>query len=536
MRRPEVPAVILKAKFIPLILLWLLLLSACGERSFQASVSASADATSPQKSSPPFFEGQRTVEVEPFILPPTVAVQKRQDDPDHLKDDLEYQMSESAKKLQLEGLGFTVDLDHKKMRFHGRLSSQGRVIEDVNLEGDFNPLQSPWRSDNLFPVDHQVLGEKRMQATAVCLDENICDQVAVRFFYRYNGELLVLQFEKKVLTLNPPKTSSSTLEEALTEKVQTPPTSVESGKEEQEKEKPKTKETSPQVETTTEEDSSLELPQPGNEDDEANDALDDEEEEELPSPLRKVVEEYSAPTQTPSPVVTKDSVQGIEKYTNLVINDAVAQAIGKHTAGRLQQANMLPLDGAGYTRRDRSSSKQVYGTQFMLDLIQKAAQAADKQFPGRPPVSVGNISKKLGGKAGHASHQTGLDVDIAFPRRSSKSTQFWSPLQGGGLSGDMDTERFWSFTKNLVCAKRASNGDSKTVIAIFVDRQIKAQICRFAQEKGEDLKHSSSCAYQTLRSFYHWAGHKNHIHVRLHCPPTVGCKESQVTLPPRSGC
>src|SRR5260221_436319 len=91
------------------------------------------------------------------------------------------------------------------------------------------------------------------------------------------------------------------------------------------------------------------------------------------------------------------------------------QSIGFYTAGCLQGAQPLPLDGQGY-EAIRISRNRYWGQPVMLDYIQTLA--ARIKAAGQAHLYIGDIGQPRGGPAptGHASHQVGLDADIWFER------------------------------------------------------------------------------------------------------------------------
>lgn len=472
----------------------------CGGKGYSPSLPAHEGA------SEPFFEGEKKVSIKAYQIPQFIEKRIESEVEEVSETHREsYELSQTAKKYILDGMDFTIDLDRKKMRFKGSLkSASGSFSEEVLLEGDFDPSQSVWTSDNLFPVDTQIRKEKRMQATAVCLDINVCDRVAVRFYVKIEDELLSLHFEKDAVSFGEAQSGHEEEEgvEDLEDLLKYPP----------KKNQPK-KEEPPEAKSAV---------------------VVEEEEDYNEESFKGVAVEYNGPTITPNPSVEKDSVEGIEKYLAPKVSDR-AQAIGRHNRGRLESGKALPLDGPGFTRRDRKTSHPAYGTDLLVSLIQKASSVTEAAYPGRPPISVGHLSAKTGRKLkGHASHQTGLDVDVAFPLKSSNNRSFWVAVNGdGSVSSKMDQERFWKFTKSLVCSKSSKKSH---VMVMFVDQKIKRQMCRYAQSIGEDLSDRSSCGYQALRSMKHWRGHHHHLHLRLYCPGTTGCSNANVSLPSSTGC
>jgi len=93
-----------------------------------------------------------------------------------------------------------------------------------------------------------------------------------------------------------------------------------------------------------------------------------------------------------------------------------AQSIGFYTAGCLQGAQALPLDGPGY-EAIRISRNRYWGQPVMLEYI--LALAAHIKSVGQAHLYIGDIGQPRGGPAptGHASHQVGLDADIWFERQ-----------------------------------------------------------------------------------------------------------------------
>src|SRR5438445_8727817 len=85
------------------------------------------------------------------------------------------------------------------------------------------------------------------------------------------------------------------------------------------------------------------------------------------------------------------------------------QSIGFYSAGGLQGAQALPLDGPGYAAI-RISRNRFWGQPVTLDSIKTLAEKV--RAAGQAPLYIGDIGQPRGGPApsGHASHQTGLDA------------------------------------------------------------------------------------------------------------------------------
>src|SRR5690348_14457415 len=90
-----------------------------------------------------------------------------------------------------------------------------------------------------------------------------------------------------------------------------------------------------------------------------------------------------------------------------------AQAIGSVAHGCLAGAVALPVDGLGY-QAIRLSRHRYYGHPDLVAFIEHLGGEA--AAAGLPSFYVGDMAQARGGPLpyGHASHQTGIDVDIWF--------------------------------------------------------------------------------------------------------------------------
>src|SRR6188768_3045379 len=92
------------------------------------------------------------------------------------------------------------------------------------------------------------------------------------------------------------------------------------------------------------------------------------------------------------------------------------QSIGFYSAGCLQGAQALALDGPGY-EAIRISRNRYWGQPVMVEYIQALANKI--RVAGQAHLYIGDLGQPRGGPApsGHASHQVGLDADIWFERQ-----------------------------------------------------------------------------------------------------------------------
>lgn len=188
------------------------------------------------------------------------------------------------------------------------------------------------------------------------------------------------------------------------------------------------------------------------------------------------------------------------------------QPLGRHGRGRLLNAWQLPASGEGYVRLYPNRNRG-WGTQTMIDLIEKVALEMGQLFPMRDRVQIGDISSIRGGKISrHNSHQNGLDVDLAYFRLNGKEQSAGHRrgfqevfVRKGRLTANFDLQRNWEFVKAL-------HRHGK-VTRIFVDRVIKRAFCDYAESLGENELHQD-----VLRSIRPYPHHHNHLHVRIACP------------------
>ena len=106
-----------------------------------------------------------------------------------------------------------------------------------------------------------------------------------------------------------------------------------------------------------------------------------------------------------------------------------SRSVGKPFDGRLVCGVQLPAASPSFVSwdgvLDRSPDRgwRRYGTQKLVDTVEAIALDYGARYPIGPRLVVGDLSRTHGGPLdGHDSHQSGLDVDIYFPRRDGLET------------------------------------------------------------------------------------------------------------------
>jgi penicillin-insensitive murein endopeptidase len=210
---------------------------------------------------------------------------------------------------------------------------------------------------------------------------------------------------------------------------------------------------------------------------------------------------------------------------------APAKAIGGTANGCLAGGVRLPADGPGY-EVIRLTRHRYFGHGDMVDFVEglgKRAQAA-----GLPLFYVGDMAQPRGGPLpfGHASHQTGIDVDIWFTAATkpglSEAAREEPPLPSMIIPGDTPRLDPTQFGRGQVVLLRLAADDPR-VDRIFVNPVIKLAMCR----GFGDATVGGSAWLQRLRP---WWGHDDHFHVRLRCPDNSPDCEPQKPIPEGDGC
>ncbi len=182
------------------------------------------------------------------------------------------------------------------------------------------------------------------------------------------------------------------------------------------------------------------------------------------------------------------------------------RAIGGYSAGCIAGAVELPK-GMHIARPER---KRIYGHPPLIAFLKSLS--ANKNIA---PVWLGDLSQPRGGPApsGHASHQTGLDVDIFYARDKGEA------LPMVDLEAHKTTKHF---TAKVVKLIREAAQDP-AVERLFVNPVLKQALCD--KYPGE-----------WLHKVRPWWGHHDHFHARLPCPADSSDCKPQDPIAAGDGC
>lgn len=202
--------------------------------------------------------------------------------------------------------------------------------------------------------------------------------------------------------------------------------------------------------------------------------------------------------------------------------EGAPQAIGAFANGCIIGARPLPLQSPDYQVM-RVDQRRYFGHPDLLAFIQRLSARVRLNTSGH--VLVGDMGMPAGGRfsSGHASHQSGLDVDIwlQLPRQRWSEQQLLrpQPVDMVAADGKQVNRRVWQPQIARLIETAARDED---VTRIFVHPAIKLQLCETA---GGDRG--------WLSKVRPWFGHRAHMHVRLRCPAdSLECQEQE---PPPSG-
>lgn len=205
--------------------------------------------------------------------------------------------------------------------------------------------------------------------------------------------------------------------------------------------------------------------------------------------------------------------------------DGPALPIGTYTNGCLAGAMRLPEEGVGFQAVNLSRQRN-FGHPSLVEYVKAlSAQAAEA---GLGTLLVGDLAGARGGRLPgmHASHQTGLDVDIWYdlaqpvlPRPQRERDDF--PTMVDPATNRVHPDRFGPAQVALL---RLAAQDAR-VTRIFVHPAVKLALCEAA---GEDRS--------WLRTVRPWFGHAAHFHVRLACPADAFACMPQPPPPEGDGC
>ncbi|MBI2384567.1 MAG: penicillin-insensitive murein endopeptidase [Elusimicrobia bacterium] len=224
---------------------------------------------------------------------------------------------------------------------------------------------------------------------------------------------------------------------------------------------------------------------------------------------------YSAPTFT-------QRISNAYDATTAYVSEGIATA-GQWVGGVARSvrnrfySGIEMIQGFGYKFIHAGRSTN-WGTKPLVDGLRMIAAYMRGTGKAETDLAVGDISSAGGGRlGGHASHQTGRDVDIGFYMTEAGSGRAVDAMNfvrfaGGrdGLTGSyggravrFDAERNWM----LIQAILANPDPEFKPTHIFIAKHLEGAVLAAA---GDSPDRARAAALMS-----HWPGHDNHLHLRV---------------------
>lgn len=225
-----------------------------------------------------------------------------------------------------------------------------------------------------------------------------------------------------------------------------------------------------------------------------------------------------------SPVKTNTQPTSKKKVINAELKQDDKSKIIKYNQsiklpenGRLRNASSLleqfkNMNHQNFYKIGDPTNKKYFGTQEIVDLI---ALTGEKMYEetGRK-IYISNLSKQNGGPvAPHKSHQNGVDVDIAYPSRND-NIDFPTVVK---MKPRVFNKKLYSTEKTFNLLKIMFEQKDIPVDRIFMDKVIKADLCKYAKSIPDLTTEQKDFAKKIFGSINHVYGHGNHLHVRIKC-------------------
>jgi penicillin-insensitive murein endopeptidase len=204
----------------------------------------------------------------------------------------------------------------------------------------------------------------------------------------------------------------------------------------------------------------------------------------------------------------------------------LSEPFGGYARGCQAGAAQLPETGPTWQAM-RLSRNRNWAQPTTIDYVQNLSRFAASQ-PGWEGLYVGDMSQPRGGPmlTGHASHQTGLDMDVWMlpPKRLDLTAAERESISSISMRRQAGAFTNSSWTPQHEAIVRAAASDPRTA-RIFIFPGAKVAMCN-----------SATGDRSWLNKVRPWWGHHYHFHVRLSCPEgAVGCTD-QAPPPAGDGC
>jgi penicillin-insensitive murein endopeptidase len=160
-----------------------------------------------------------------------------------------------------------------------------------------------------------------------------------------------------------------------------------------------------------------------------------------------------------------------------------------------------------------------WGLPALVNMIDRAARAVNKRFPGSA-LDVGDLSQHGGGDVSrHHSHESGRDADLGFYVIDAKGKQihartfikFDTAMASPTVPGARyDTARNWAFVQELITDPTAR------ISHLFIAEWVRRELLAYAKPRvSHAMWERAALALMQPRDSL---PHDDHIHLRISCP------------------
>lgn len=190
------------------------------------------------------------------------------------------------------------------------------------------------------------------------------------------------------------------------------------------------------------------------------------------------------------------------------------QSRGRPGHGWLHQATQLPSSSHYFRRR----LERTWAAAHVIDHTLNAIHEAHAAIPKLHRLAIGDLSDHDGGPiSGHASHQSGRDIDIGlFYRRVPDG---YPQVFVDANEDNFDATATWALLESLVRTAGKDGGVEK----VFVDYELQRELYAAARADGwsktklVDVFQYPDGPYAKHGLVRHEPKHADHMHVRFAC-------------------
>jgi len=199
-----------------------------------------------------------------------------------------------------------------------------------------------------------------------------------------------------------------------------------------------------------------------------------------------------------------------------------SRSLGFAWRGKLSRGVRLkPNDNLRYVT-EYEPLDHFYGAWQLVQLLERSAQRVAIRMPGAR-LSVGELSGRSGGNLpGHASHESGRDVDVGFYMLDARGRPYDAYAyanfddRGRGINPNVglsfDVKRNWELISRLV-----TDGDAR-VQYVFVAQGLRWMLLEEGKRSGA-MQAVIDRAARVMVPPRERHPHGNHFHVRVYCGP-----------------